>query len=141
MSQCFSAAQRRARLMVWDTVNHRSSRLLCVLAIHEDREGALAAGQNETYLIPMPPRRATPLHRVLLLSLDLCFQHVKLTFRLKALSTVSPFHQPLLSPKASLIQSSHPPTPELPLECKAFHGVIHYSVQAFCPPSLRFRLF
>ena len=68
MSQWFSVAQRRARLTVWDTVNRRSSRLLRVLAIHEDREGALAAGQNETYLIPMPPRRATPLHRVLLLS-------------------------------------------------------------------------
>jgi len=37
------------------------------------------------------PCRATQLHRVLLQSLDVCFQHVKLTFRLKALSTVSSY--------------------------------------------------
>ena len=60
---------------------------------------------NETFLFPMP-RRATPLHRLLLQSLDFRFQHVKLTFCLKALSTVSSYPSwPPFSPKTSLIQS------------------------------------
>ena len=63
-------------------------------------------GSNETFLFPMPCR-APQLHRVLLQSLDFRFQHVKLTFCLKALSTVhrTIHHQPPLSPKASQIQS------------------------------------
>ena len=50
-------------------------------------------------------RRATQLRRVLLRSLDVRFQHVKLTFRLKALATISSYPQQPLSSKG--IPTSH----------------------------------